>query len=105
MKSSLAVRALESAVVRRGQVAGCTVHSDRGSQFRSRKSVSVLSRRDLVGSMGRVGAAGDNAALESFFTLLQKKVLDRRTWGCGSRSSPGSSAHTTDAGVRDAWPD
>lgn len=61
MKSSLAVRALESAVARRGLVAGCTVHSDRGSQFRSRKFVSVLARHDLVGSMGRVGAAGDNA--------------------------------------------
>ncbi len=34
----------------------------------------------MVGSMGRVGAAGDNAAMESFFSLLQKKVLDRRTW-------------------------
>ncbi len=32
MKSGLAVRALESAVTRRGQVAGCIVHSDRGSQ-------------------------------------------------------------------------
>jgi putative transposase len=81
MKSSLAVRALESAVARRSQVAGCTVHSDRGSQFRSRKFVSVLARHDLVGSMGRVGAAGDNAAMESFFALLQKNVLDRRTWG------------------------
>ncbi|MGX1249555.1 putative transposase [Streptomyces ambofaciens] len=80
MKSSLAVRALESAVARRGQVAGCTVHSDRGSQFRSRKFVSVLARHDLVGSMGRVGAAGDNAAMESFFALLQKNVLDRRAW-------------------------
>lgn len=30
--------------------------------------------------MGRVGAAGDNAAMESFFALLQKNVLDRRTW-------------------------
>ena len=30
--------------------------------------------------MGRVGAAGDNAAMESFFGLLQKNVLDRRTW-------------------------
>jgi len=28
--------------------------------------------------MGRVGAAGDNAAMESFFALLQKNVLDRR---------------------------
>ena len=30
--------------------------------------------------MGRVGAAGDNAAMESFFALLQKNVLNRRTW-------------------------
>jgi putative transposase len=29
---------------------------------------------------GRVGAAGDNAAMESFFSLLQKNVLDRRRW-------------------------
>ena len=31
-------------------------------------------------AMGRVGAAGDNAAMESFFSLLQKNVLDRRRW-------------------------
>ncbi|MFK4548311.1 putative transposase [Streptomyces tendae] len=80
MQSRLAVRALESAVARRGQVAGCVVHSDRGSQFRSRKFVAVLVRHGLAGSMGRVGAAGDNAAMESFFALLQKNVLDRRTW-------------------------
>ena len=30
--------------------------------------------------MGRVGAAGDNAAMESFFSLLQKNVLNRRSW-------------------------
>ncbi|SNC65669.1 Integrase core domain-containing protein [Kytococcus aerolatus] len=30
--------------------------------------------------MGKVGAAGDNAAMESFFALLQKNVLDRRPW-------------------------
>jgi len=29
---------------------------------------------------GRVGAAGDNASMESFFSLLQKNVLDRRSW-------------------------
>jgi transposase InsO family protein len=84
MKSRLAVAALESAVSRRAvednPVAGCIVHSDRGSQFRSRKFVRALNRRGLVGSMGRVGAAGDNAAMESFFALLQKNVLDRRTW-------------------------
>ena len=30
--------------------------------------------------MGRVGACGDNAAMESFFSLLQKNVLDRQRW-------------------------
>ena len=49
-------------------------------QFRSRKFVRSLSRHEMVGSMGRVGAAGDNAAMESFFSLLQKNVLNRRTW-------------------------
>jgi transposase InsO family protein len=34
----------------------------------------------MVGSMGQVGSAGDNAAMESFFALLQKNVLDRRSW-------------------------
>ncbi|MBO0979892.1 IS3 family transposase [Microbacterium sp. SD291] len=80
MKSSLAVRALENAVQMRGDVAGCIVHSDRGSQFRSRKFLRALSRHRLVGSMGRVASCGDNAAMESFFALLQKNVLDRRSW-------------------------
>jgi hypothetical protein len=30
--------------------------------------------------MGRVGASGDNAAMESFFALLQKNVLNGRSW-------------------------
>ncbi|RCS60079.1 IS3 family transposase [Microbacterium sp. JB110] len=80
MKSSLAVRALENAVALRGDVAGCVVHSDRGSQFRSRKFLRALTRNRMVGSMGRVAAAGDNAAMESFFALLQKNVLNRRHW-------------------------
>ena len=32
----------------------------------------------MVGSMGRAAACGDNAAMESFFVLLQKNVPDRR---------------------------
>lgn len=78
MTSDLAVRAVDNAVARRGRVAGCVFHTDRGSQFRSRKLQHTLRRHGLVGSMGRVGAAGDNTAMESFFALLQKNVLDRR---------------------------
>lgn len=80
MKACLAVNALDNAVSRRRDAAGCIVHSDRGSQFRSRKFVHALNRHHLIGSMGQGGAAGDNAAMESFFALLQKNVLDRKRW-------------------------
>ena len=81
MESQIAVDALESAAARRsGKVAGCRLHSDRGPQFRSRKVQQSLRRHQMIGSMGQVGAAGDNAAMESFFSLLQRNVLDRRRW-------------------------
>ena len=80
MKSKLAVDALTMAVARRSQVAGCIVHSDRGSQFRSRRFLAALRHHQLAGSMGQVASAGDNAAMESFFALLQKNVLDRHRW-------------------------
>ena len=79
-KARLAVNALNNAASRRGDVAGCIAHSDRGSQFRARSFVHTLNRHHLIGSMGKVGAAGDNAAMESFFALLQKNVLDRKRW-------------------------
>ena len=79
MKSSLAVAALRNAVGLREPI-NTIVHSDRGSQFRSRKYVHALKNAGLRGSMGRVGACGDNAAMESFFALLQKNVLDRQRW-------------------------
>jgi len=102
-KSRIAVNALNNAVARRGDVAGCIVHTDRGSQFRSRKHLRALNRHGMVGSMGRVGAAGDNAAMES------SSLCCRTTSWIGKfgppvrnyalRSSPGSNAPTTaDAG-------
>jgi transposase InsO family protein len=70
------------------------IHSDRGSQFRSHTYVQELRRHRLHGSMGRVGACADNAALESYFSLLHRNVLNRRRWQTrehsGWRSSPGS---------------
>ncbi len=79
MKAALAVSALRNAI-RLREPAGTVVHSDRGSQFRSRKFVTALRDNELIGSMGRVGACGDNAAMESFFALLQRNVLDRQRW-------------------------
>lgn len=86
MKSSLAVAALNNATALRevapatAEQTGTICHSDRGSQFRSRRFVVALHHHGITGSMGRVGAAGDNAAMESFFALLQKNVLNRKRW-------------------------
>ncbi len=80
MTSSLAVSALRNAIALRSPAGTVVVHSDRGSQFRSRAYVRTLASNGLTGSMGRVGACGDNAAMESFFSLLQKNVLDRQRW-------------------------
>jgi transposase InsO family protein len=85
MESQIAVDALESAVARRdGNVAACRLHSDRRSlesgQFRSRKLQQALWRHQMIGSMGQVGSAGDDAAMESFFSLIQRNVLDRQHW-------------------------
>jgi putative transposase len=68
MRSSLAVAALQMAISR-WDPSGTVVHSDGGSQFRSKKFVRALSDAGLLGS-----------AMESFFALLQKNVLNRRRW-------------------------
>jgi transposase InsO family protein len=79
MTSQLAIDALSNACALR-RPTGTVVHSDRGSQFRSHAFVRTLRDCGLVGSMGRVGTCADNAAMESFFSLLQKNVLNRRRW-------------------------
>lgn len=80
MTSALATAALRNAVALRRPTRGTIVHSDRGSQFRAHAFVRLLRKHGLAGSMGRVGACADNAAMESFFALLQQNVLDRQRW-------------------------
>ena len=80
MTADLAVAALRAAVARRQPDGVVIVHADRGSQFRARSFRAVLVAAGLKGSMGRVASAGDNAAMESFWALLQRNVLDQQPW-------------------------
>ena len=79
MRATLAVSALRNAIALRNPDS-TICHSDRGSQFQARKVQRLLTNNGLRGSMGRVAAAADNAAMESFFSLLQKNVLNTRRW-------------------------
>ncbi|GAT88827.1 transposase [Paenarthrobacter nicotinovorans] len=105
MKSSLAVAALENAVRARNP-AGTVVHSDRGSQFRSRRFVESLRRHRLTGSAGSVRARTTPRWSHSF------RCCRRTSWtvsggspgrSCGWRSRPGSSGPTTAGVGSDGW--
>lgn len=61
-------------------ITGGMVRSDRGSKFRSRRFLRGLARHHLVGSMGCAASRGDNTAMESFLSLLQRNNPDRCFW-------------------------
>ncbi len=56
------------------------VDADRGAQLRARSFRAILVAAGPQGSRGRVASAGDNAAMESFWALLQRNVLDSQQW-------------------------
>lgn len=81
MKASLAVAALTDAWQRRGRPRGVIIHSDRGTQFGARVFIKACRKFSLTRSMGQARTCADNAAMESFFSLLQKNILNqRRVW-------------------------
>lgn len=69
IKSRIAGNALNNAVVRVTRRPIVSYTPIRGPQSRSRKLVRTPAHHVMVGSMRRVGAAGDNAAIDSFFAL------------------------------------
>jgi putative transposase len=81
MRSELVVDAVQMAVWRRRPPKGKTVaHSDHGSQYTSWAFGRRLRAAGLLGSMGSVGDAFDNALCESFFGTLQLELLDEHHW-------------------------
>ncbi len=67
----LALAALRAAIAARAPPAGCTHHSDRGSQYAAEDYRAELARNGLRGSMGRRGNPYDNAKAESFMKTLK----------------------------------
>jgi putative transposase len=81
LRAELVVDALEMACWRQRPTPGQTVHhSDHGTQYTSWAFGQRLRSAGLLGSMGTVGDALDNAVAESFFATLQTELLDRHRW-------------------------
>jgi len=80
MTTDLALQALLMAVWRRKPEEPVTVHSDQGSQFTSRVWQTFLHQHNLIASMSRRGNCHDNAVAESFFQLLKRERIRRKTY-------------------------
>lgn len=90
MRTDLVVDALQMATWRRRPEPGTIVHADRGSpvlqrpielaQYTSWVFGHRLREAGLLGSMGRVASSVDNSMIESFWSTLQRELLDQSSW-------------------------
>ena len=80
MTTDLALQALLSPVRRHKPKHRVLIHSDQGSQFTGKEWQSFLSKHNLDASMSRRGNCHDNAVAESFFHLLKRERIRRRTY-------------------------
>ncbi len=71
MTTDLVAKALTQAYIVRQPRKGLVFHSDRGSQYTSRRYRELLDRFGMRASMGDVGACWDNAVVERFFGSLK----------------------------------
>lgn len=74
------LQALLMAVWRRKPQNKVLIHSDQGSQFTSMDWAAFLRAHNLEHSMSRRGNCHDNAVAESFFNLLKRERIRRRTY-------------------------
>jgi len=80
MQMDLVLSALLMAVWRRKPTSKVIIHSDQGSQFTSHEWQKFLKANNLEASMSRRGNCYDNAVAESFFQLLKRERIRRKTY-------------------------
>jgi putative transposase len=80
LAASLAVTALELAIVQRQPPPGLVHHSDRGLQYASEEYAKVLRLHGITPSMSRPANPYDNAFCESFMRTLKREEIDARSY-------------------------
>lgn len=75
MTTDLVMKAIIKAYNLRQPPKGLVFHSDRGSQYTSKRYRNLLNQFDIRASMGDVGACWDNAVVERFFGSLKHDWL------------------------------
>jgi putative transposase len=80
MTQQLVCDALVMALFRRGFPRGTIIHSDRGSQYCSKRYQRLINHNGLRCSMGRKANCYDNAVTESFFHTLKVELVHRERY-------------------------
>jgi putative transposase len=82
MRTDLVLDALRMALARREEGADVALihHSDAGSQYTSFAFKQVLDDHHVLGSIGSVGDAYDNALAESFVDTFKTELIRDRVW-------------------------
>jgi len=80
MTQQLVCDALTMALFRRHFPKGTIIHSDRGSQYCSKRYQRLIKNNGLRCSMGRKANCYDNAAMESFFHTLKVELVHRERY-------------------------
>ena len=75
MTDDLVVAAFKNALVRRRPAPGFIFHTDRGSQYCSKRFRSLVKGARGVQSMSATGCCYDNAITESFFGTLKRELV------------------------------
>jgi putative transposase len=81
--------ALGMAIDSRLPANGTLIHSDHGSQFTSWTFSQRVRTAGLAHSLGTIGDAYDNAAVESFWARMQTELLNTRRWNTRVELSAG----------------
>jgi len=78
--TQMVINALEMAVLSRQPDRGLIHHSDRGTQYASKRFKAFLKKHGIRGSMSRKGDCWDNSVVESFFGTLKRERVHWRDY-------------------------
>ena len=80
LEASLAIEALDMALIARNPKPGLIHHSDRGVQYACADYSKKLSERGVLISMSRAGNPYDNAKAERFMRTLKEEEVNGKTY-------------------------
>ncbi len=75
MRKSVVIEPLIN-ILKKKNMLGCIIHTDRGSQYRSYEYKELLEKNQINHSMSKPGTPLDNAVIESFYKTVKVELIN-----------------------------